>query len=150
MQNHNQTWIFIFFHLINKKQRLRYLLAIGGWAHTRPNSIIKFLHALLVRWSIVCKRSVFLQFLDKIQSSMHQIFTQNVFNSFYRSATFIHDWCHQWWKVPQNYKEILLSMVTPFLYILTSQQKSPQIGTPHVISTAQHSPRRYMNPTKHT
>ena len=36
----------------------------------------------------VCKRSVFLQFCDQIQSSMHQIFTNN---NFYRTFRHVHD-----------------------------------------------------------
>ena len=38
------------------------------------NSILFF--ALFTSWPVVCKRSVFLQFCDQIQTSMHQIFTQ--------------------------------------------------------------------------
>ena len=42
--------------------------------------------APLASWSTVFNRSVFLQFCDKIQSSIH-IYSPDVFNSFYRTFT---------------------------------------------------------------
>ena len=47
--------------------------------HTRFTMVSRntvWFFGLLMSWLTVCKGSVFLQFWDKIQSSIHQIFTQ--------------------------------------------------------------------------
>ena len=91
----------------------------------------------------VCKGNEFLQFEKnpiKHASNIHP----DVFNSFYQTVT--HGESHR-----TMYKEILLSMVTPFFGIWTSRQKSPKQA--HVISTAHDPPpipgnnsRKHVNP----
>ena len=80
----NATWLLCsnnvksqpnlnFYILLSDKNRRwgwRWLQAI----FVRHNSIKDFV--LLASWSAVCKGSEFLQFCEKIQSNMHQIFSQ--------------------------------------------------------------------------
>ena len=70
MQNHKQTWFFIFFLLISS--------GVSGGCHqfVGHNTISQQLFTPLARWSTLCKGNIFFQFCYKIQSSMHQIFTQ--------------------------------------------------------------------------
>ena len=68
MQNHNQIWIFVFFHLVSNDTDVGLKQLVGR------NSVLSF--CTLSCSTTVCKGNVFLQFCDKIQSSMHQIFTQ--------------------------------------------------------------------------
>ena len=68
MQNHNQTWIFIIFYLVSND------VGVGCKQLVEHNSVISFCTPSCS--TALCKGSVFLQFCDKIQSSMHQIFTQ--------------------------------------------------------------------------
>ena len=70
MQNHNQTWFFIFFLLISNG------VGSGCNQFVGHNTISQQLFTPLARWSTICKGNIFLQFCYKIQSSMHQIFTQ--------------------------------------------------------------------------
>ena len=67
----------ISFHLV-------YVWSPVGYTNSLP------FFALLTSWPIVCKRSVFPQFCDQTQSSMHQIHP-NAFSSFYRTVTHVHD-----------------------------------------------------------
>ena len=53
-------------------------------------SLLNSLFESLFKLKTVCKRSVFLQFCDQIQSIIHQIHP-NAFNSFYRTVTHVHD-----------------------------------------------------------
>ena len=68
MQNHNQTWIFIFLHLVSNG------VGVGCKHLVGHNSVLSFCTPSCS--TAVFKGSVFLQFWNKIQSSMHQIFTQ--------------------------------------------------------------------------
>ena len=77
-QNHNQIWIFVFFHLVSND------VGVGCKQLVGHNSVLSFCTPSCS--TAVCKRSVFFQFYDKIQSSMHQIFNQNVLNSFCRRS----------------------------------------------------------------
>ena len=71
----------------SKQVRRRWLQAIG-----RAQQHFKFLHSSLLVVQVpecaVCKGSIFQQFCDKIQSSMHQIFPEMYLaNSFYQTVT---------------------------------------------------------------
>ena len=68
MQNHNQIRIFTSFHLVSNDAGAGYKQLVGH------NSVLSFCTPSCS--TAVCKGSVFLQFCDKIQSSMHQIFAQ--------------------------------------------------------------------------
>ena len=94
----------------------------------RHNSVWDFV--LLASWPAVCKGSEFLQFCEKIQSSMYKIFTQmyltvSIGPSHMKSSTeFIKKFFFRWWP--------------PIFRIWTSQQKSTK--QVHVISTTHHTP----------
>ena len=62
-----QIWIFMFFHLASND------VCTGCKQLVCHNSVFSF-YTLFS--TVVCKGSVFLQFCDKIQSIMHQIFNQ--------------------------------------------------------------------------
>ena len=68
MQNNNQTWIFIIFCLVSND------VDVCCQQLVRQNSVLSFCTPTCS--TAVCKGSVYLQFCDKIEWSMHQIFTQ--------------------------------------------------------------------------
>ena len=97
----SQTWIFIFFHLVKND------VGIGCKQLVGHNSIFS-----AVLWQNPIKHT----------SNIHP----NVFNSFYRTVTYL---------VTHRiiYKEILSMRWSPHFsaFVPTSQQKSPQTGTCH-------------------
>ena len=104
--NLNQIWISIFFHLISNDISIGFKQLVG-----HESVFLSFCNPSCS--TAACKGSVFLQFCDKIQSSIHQIFTQ-MYLSFYRTESFIKKFFFRWH---------LSAFET------STQQKSSQTGT---------------------
>ena len=75
-----------------------------------PVTTVSFF-APLARWSTVCKGKVFRQFCDKIQSSIHQIFTR-CFQQFLQNR--------HTWRVPQHFHKPSIKQRFPTFHYRTS------------------------------